>query len=61
MDIDFQTSAIFGLLLLIPALIVFIILLVLRLRRGKFHRQRIARRSRRSKTQDDGTENEPRR
>jgi hypothetical protein len=58
MDIDFETSLIFGLILLLPAFGVFIILMIVRARRGKFHRQRIARRSHRSKTPDDGTATE---
>jgi len=53
MDLDIQSAFIFGLVLVIPALVVFGILMAVRLRRGKFHRQRIARRSHRSTVQDE--------
>ncbi len=49
MDVDLESALIFGLVLLVPALVVFAILLAIRIRRGKFHRQRIARRSRRTR------------
>jgi uncharacterized membrane protein len=53
MDFDLGPALTFGLLLLVPAVVVFSILMVIRLRRGKFHRQRIARRS--PKTEDEET------
>jgi len=55
MDIDLLPALEFALFLLVPALIVFTIFVVMRLRRGKFKRQRIARRSHRVKTEDQGT------
>ena len=45
MDFDIGTYLTLGLLLLVPAVIVFIILTVIRVRRGKFHRQRITKKS----------------
>jgi len=51
MDFDIGTALTFGLLLLVPAVIVFSVLMAIRIRRGKFHRQRIARRS--PKTEDE--------
>jgi hypothetical protein len=54
MDIDLGTVLTFGLMLLVPAVVVFSVLMAIRIRRGKFHRQRIARRSSRSRTQDEG-------
>jgi hypothetical protein len=50
MDLDIGTYALLGLLLLAPAIIVFIVLTVIRVRRGKFHRQRITKKS--SKTEE---------
>jgi len=48
-DFDFETFATVIALLLAPAAIVFIILTVIRVRRSKFHRQRITKKS--NKTQ----------
>ncbi|HEY0256193.1 MAG TPA: hypothetical protein VGC39_02025 [Candidatus Methylacidiphilales bacterium] len=45
MDLDFESFVILGLLLLVPALVVFIILTVIRLRRGKLHPRRITKQS----------------
>jgi H+/gluconate symporter-like permease len=45
MDFDIGTALIFGLLIMVPAVVVFIILMVQRTRRGKFHRQRITKKS----------------
>jgi len=56
MDFDIGTAVTFGALLLVPAVVVFSILMVVRVRRGKFHRQRIARRS--PKTEDEATPKE---
>jgi len=56
MDIDIGTAVLFCLLLLVPAVVVFSILMVIRVRRGKFHRQRIARRS--PKKEDEATPKE---
>ena len=57
-DFDFGTALLFLLLLLIPAVVVFGILMAIRIRRGKFDRQRIARRS--PKTEDKETPKETR-
>jgi hypothetical protein len=43
MDLDLVNYLTLGLVLLVPALLVFIVLMAIRLRRGKFHRQRIKR------------------
>jgi hypothetical protein len=45
MDLDLVDLLTLGLLLLVPALVVFIVLMAVRLRRGKFHRQRITKKS----------------
>ena len=45
MDIDIGTTLLLGLLLIAPAVIVFIVLAVIQSRRGKFHRQRITKKS----------------
>jgi len=58
MDFDIKTAFFFVLTLLVPAVVVFSILMAVRIRRGKFHRQRIARRSR--KTEDEETRKEAR-
>ena len=49
MDTDIGDFLTLGLLLLVPALVVFSILMVVRARRGKFHRQRIKRSSKEEK------------
>jgi hypothetical protein len=49
MDFDFRSYFILGLWLIIPAAIVLIILMLIRLRRGKFYRHRI-KRSKKKKT-----------
>jgi len=54
MDMDLETAVIFIVLLMVPAVVVFSILVVIRGRRGKFHRQRITKRS--SKTEDEETQ-----
>jgi hypothetical protein len=43
MDLDLGTTLFLLLLLLAPAVVVFTVLTVIRVRRGKFHRQRIKR------------------
>jgi len=45
MDIDLGTTLTVLVLSLAPAVVVFIILTVIRVRRGKFHRQRITKKS----------------
>jgi hypothetical protein len=45
MNLDLVNFLTLGLLLLVPAVVVFIILMAIRVRRGKFHRQRITRKS----------------
>jgi hypothetical protein len=45
MDFDIGDFLTLGLLLLVPAVVVFVILMVVRARRGKFHRQRITKKS----------------
>ena len=44
-DLDFESYLILALVLLVPAIIVFIILNVMRVRRGKFHRQKVTKKS----------------
>jgi hypothetical protein len=44
-DFDFGTFLLLGVLLLGPAVIVFVIATVIRVRRSKFHRQRITRKT----------------
>ena len=45
MDLDFGSLVTLGSVLLVPAIIVFIILTIQRVRRSKFHRQRITKKS----------------
>jgi hypothetical protein len=45
MDLDFESFIILSLLLLVPAMVVFIILTAVRVRRSKFRPQRITMRS----------------
>jgi hypothetical protein len=46
MDLDLGTTLLLVLLLTAPAVVVFIIFTVIRVRRSKFHRQRITKKSR---------------
>ena len=43
MDLDFGTTLLLVLLITAPAIVVFIIFTVIRVRRSKFHRQRITK------------------
>jgi hypothetical protein len=43
MDLDYGALALLIVLLMAPAVVVFVVLNVIRVRRGKFHRQRIKR------------------
>jgi len=45
MSFDLVNFLILGLVLLVPAVVVFIVLMAVRFRRGKFHRQRITKKS----------------
>lgn len=53
MDFDIVPTLLFCLVITVPAFVIFIILRVIRIRRGKFHRQRIGKRS--GNTQGEGT------
>ena len=45
MDLSLGTILLLVLLLIAPAVVVFVVLTVIRVRRGKFHRQRITKRT----------------
>jgi len=44
-DLDLESFGILFLVLLVPAIVIFIVVTVVRVRRGRFHRQRITKRS----------------
>ena len=45
MDPDIETALIISLVLIVPAVIIFIVLTVIRVRRSKIHRRRIIKKS----------------